>query len=75
MYLRLKGFHIEGVYDGQAGYEKAMNNDYDLMLLDIMIPGIDGMTLCKQVLEQKKIPIIMITAKDTVEDRILGLDS
>jgi DNA-binding response OmpR family regulator len=47
-----------------------MNNDYDILLLDIMLPIIDGVTLCKKILEQKKIPIIMITAKDTVEDKI-----
>ncbi|MDD2486833.1 MAG: response regulator transcription factor [Candidatus Gracilibacteria bacterium] len=74
-YLKLEGFSIEGAFDGQTGYDMAMNNSYDLILLDIMIPVIDGITLCKKILEKKKIPIIMITAKDTIEDKIIGLDS
>lgn len=74
-YLKIEWFNVDGVFDGQTGFDMAISNNYDLILLDIMIPIIDGITLCKKILEKKKIPIIMITAKDTVEDRILWLES
>ena len=74
-YLKIEWFYVESVFDWKTGFEKATQNDYDVILLDLMIPVIDGVTLCKMILQQKKIPIIMITAKDTIEDRIIWLDS
>ena len=72
-YLKLEWFYTEWVFDWKTGLETAISTD--LILLDIMLPVIDWITVCKKILEQKKVPIIMITAKDEIGDRILWLES
>ncbi|WP_138415359.1 response regulator transcription factor [Aquibacillus sediminis] len=69
------GFETEVAYDGRVALEKATNESYQLILLDIMLPGIEGYEVCKQ-LRQRKIdtPILMITAKDDEFDKVLGLE-
>ncbi|EKE26230.1 MAG: two-component response regulator [uncultured bacterium (gcode 4)] len=74
-YLKLEWFYTEWVFDWKTGLETAISTDFDLILLDIMLPVIDWITVCKKILEQKKVPIIMITAKDEIGDRILWLES
>lgn len=74
-FLKLEWFQVEWVFDGATWFDKAISTDYDIILLDIMIPVIDWVTLCKRILEKKKVPVIMITAKDTIEDKIIWLDS
>ena len=73
--LEEKGFAVETVYDGITGSEYAQLGIYDLLILDVMMPGLDGYRLAKQVRAQRcSTPILMLTAKSAVEDRIYGLN-
>jgi len=73
--LEMEHFTVETAYDGKEGLEKAEVNNYDLIILDIMLPEIDGVEVCRRLRENKvETPIIMLTARDTIEDRIKGLD-
>jgi len=74
--LEMEHYTVEAAYDGKEALEKCEVNNYDLIILDIMLPKMDGVEVCKK-LRAKKIetPIIMLTARDTVEDRINGLDA
>lgn len=60
--------------DGEAGLQMALENDYDLILLDLTLPTMDGVTICKKLREKKNTPIIMLTAKSEEIDRVLGLE-
>ncbi len=72
--LEQEGYETDAAYDGNEALEKINENKYDLILLDLMLPGVDGMTVCQQVREKSNVPIIMITAKGEDMDRILGLE-
>lgn len=72
-YLELSGFEVETEGDGTRGLEKALKEQYDLIILDLMLPGVDGFEICKQVREVKHIPIIMVSAKKEDIDKIRGL--
>lgn len=72
-YLELSGFEVEVETSGNVGAAKAMNGDFDLIILDLMLPGIDGFEICKRVREEKDIPIIMVSAKKDDIDKIRGL--
>ena len=72
-YLELTGFEVEIANDGQIGMDKALNNDYDLIILDLMLPGVDGFEICRQVRAEKNTPIIMVSAKKDDIDKIRGL--
>ena len=72
-YLELSGFEVEVANDGQTGLEKAMQEDYDLVILDLMLPGVDGFEICRQVRAEKNTPIIMVSAKKDDIDKIRGL--
>ena len=72
-YLSLAGFDVTIEADGTAGLQAALTGSFDLLLLDLMLPGIDGFTICKQVREQKKIPILMVSARTGDADKIRGL--
>jgi DNA-binding response OmpR family regulator len=73
--LKAERYSVESAIDGQTGYEKASKNNYELIILDLMLPKKDGLTICND-LRHKGIhtPIIMLTAKGTVQDRITGLN-
>lgn len=73
-YLELKGFEVDAIENGLAALALIQRNQYDLVVLDISLPGIDGLTLCQQLRERDRnpLPVIMLTARDTVEDRLLG---
>ena len=74
--LEKKGFDVEVVYDGQTGVEYAELGIYDLLILDVMMPGLDGYQVARQVRTKRcNASILMLTAKSTVEDRVLGLNS
>lgn len=74
--LEMDHYTVETAYDGEEALEKIEVNDYDLIILDIMLPKLDGIEVCKRVREKKiEAPIIMLTAKDTVDDRVKGLDA
>ena len=70
-YLELSGFEVEIENDGEAGLSKALQGEYDLFVLDLMLPGTDGFEICRKVREVKNTPIIMVSAK---KDKILGLE-
>ncbi len=72
-YLELSGFEVEVANDGKKGLKKALNEDFDLVILDLMLPGVDGFEICRQVRAEKNIPIIMVSAKKDDIDKIRGL--
>ena len=72
-YLELSGFEVEIENDGTEGLERALNEDFDLLILDLMLPGTDGFEICRQFREKKNIPIIMVSAKKEDIDKIRGL--
>ncbi|MCR5481572.1 MAG: response regulator transcription factor [Clostridia bacterium] len=71
-YLEVNGFEVDMAYDGETGLSKAMNADYDLLLLDLMLPGKDGFEICKQLRSEKDMPILMVTARKEDIDKIKG---
>ena len=72
-YLELSGFQVEIENDGERGLEAAMNGTYDLIILDLMMPKIDGLQACMRIREFSNVPIIMLTAKVEDIDKIMGL--
>ena len=62
-YLELSGFETDVAYDGVDGLNKALSGGFDLILLDLMLPGLDGFTICKKLREKLDIPILMVTAR------------
>ena len=74
-YLELSGFEVEIANRGDVGLEKALKEEYDLIILDLMLPEVDGFDICRQVRQEKNIPIIMVSAKkdDIDKNRGLGL--
>ena len=72
-YLELSGFDVEVANDGLIGYQKAMEEDYNLVILDLMLPGMDGFEICRKLREEKNTPIIMVSAKKDDIDKIRGL--
>jgi len=74
-YLELDSWAVDIAFDGQTGLDMALRDDYNIVLLDGMLPLLDGFEVCKKIHERKDIPIIMITARDEVTDTITGLES
>ena len=72
-YLELSGFEVEIAHDGTIGLERALNEEFDLVILDLMLPGVDGFEICRQVRDRKNTPIIMVSAKKDDIDKIRGL--
>lgn len=72
-YLELSDFEVEIENTGDAGLDRAMSEDFDLVILDLMLPGMDGFEVCKSIREEKNIPIIMVSAKKDDIDKIRGL--
>ena len=72
--LAKEGFDIETAYDGETGLKKALEWKPDLILLDIMLPIMDGFQVCKKVREVSSVPILMLTAKEEEVDKVLGLE-
>ena len=72
-YLELSGFEVEIENAGDIGLQKALNEEFDLLILDLMLPGVDGFEICKKVREVKNMPIIMVSAKKDDIDKIRGL--
>lgn len=73
-YLTAQGFEIQSVHDGEQGLKLAQENDYALILLDVMLPTLDGFEVLKQLRQTKLTPVIMLTAKGEDFDRIFGLE-
>lgn len=72
--LQKEGFTVYTAYDGEDALAKQSSLDPDLVLLDVMLPKIDGFTVCKKVREKSAVPIIILTAKDEEVDKVLGLE-
>ena len=72
--LEQEGMIVDTAFDGNEAYEKAMAGDYDMILLDVMLPGMNGLEVCQMIRETKDVPIIMLTAKGDDMDKILGLE-
>ena len=72
-YLELSGFEVEVENDGMTGLARALAEEFDLFILDLMLPGIDGFEICKQIRERKNTPILMVSAKKDDIDKIRGL--
>jgi len=73
--LENEGYQVETAYDGAAALELARANDFDLILLDLMMPEMDGLTACMRIREFSSVPIIMLTARGEDADKIIGLES
>ncbi|MDP2090451.1 MAG: response regulator transcription factor [Candidatus Gracilibacteria bacterium] len=74
-YLELEGFIVEIASDGEEGMDKALLKKYDLILLDLMLPKIDGITIASKLNRKIDVPIIMITAKDSINDKLIGFEN
>ncbi len=74
MELNHEGYKVDIAYDGREGLNMAGEKEYDLILLDIMIPELNGIEVCRRIRQFSQIPIIMLTAKSDVSDKVLGLD-
>ena len=72
--LKHEGYAVEVEYDGRGGLRKAEESKPDLILLDIMLPGINGMEVCRRIRQFSEVPVIMLTAKDETTDKVMGLD-
>jgi DNA-binding response OmpR family regulator len=71
-YLEIEGFEVEIASDGKTGLETALKNNYQLILLDVMLPKMNGFDLCKQIRKEMDIPILMVTAKNEDIDKVRG---
>lgn len=72
--LRHEGYRVEKEYDGAAGLKRALGEPFDLLILDIMMPRLDGMEMLRQLRTSCDTPVMMLTAKDAVSDKVTGLD-
>src|SRR5699024_12628063 len=72
-YLELSNFEVEVANDGETGLKKGLEGDFDLIILDLMLPGVDGFEICREIRAQKNTPIIMVSAKKDDIDKIRGL--
>ena len=72
-YLELSGFKVEIEDRGDTGLTRALKEEFDLIILDLMLPGVDGFEICRQIREEKNIPVIMVSAKKDDIDKIRGL--
>ena len=72
--LEQDGMEVTAAYDGKEAYELAMQNDYDIILLDVMLPELNGFEVCQMIREKSDVPIIMLTAKGETFDKVLGLE-
>lgn len=76
-YLELKGYLVDCAYDGLGGIHLAVTQPFDLIILDLMLPGMDGITLCKKLRQEAQVftPVIMLTAKDSENDKLTGFQA
>ncbi|MGB0445776.1 MAG: response regulator [Pseudomonadales bacterium] len=73
-FLQLENFSVTSTFDGAEGIEKALHNDYDAIVLDIMLPKVNGLEVLKQLRNTKKTPVLMLTARGDEVDRIIGFE-
>lgn len=73
--LTHEGYEVDKVADGRSGVETALANDYDLILLDVLLPQLNGMEVLRRIRRESDVPVIMLTARDAVMDKVAGLDA
>ena len=73
--LEHEGYHVEHAADGRTAVDLALERDYDLILLDVLLPQLNGMEVLRRVRKHKDVPVIMVTARDAVMDKVAGLDA
>lgn len=74
-YLELQGYVVDAAYDAKSGLQFALENEYDAIVLDLMLPGMDGLEVCSRLRDAgRDLPILMLTARDTLEDKLEGFD-
>ena len=73
--LSHEGYEVEKAQDGRAGLELALSHDFDLVLLDVMLPQISGMEVLRRLRREREVPVILLTARDAVMDKVAGLDA
>jgi DNA-binding response OmpR family regulator len=73
--LKHESYEVTVKYEGRKGLESALSEEWDIILLDLMLPGINGIEVCRRIRKTKQTPIIMLTARDGVMDKVMGLDS
>ena len=76
-YLEERGHQVDAAEDGLTGLHMAIRNPYDTIVLDVILPGMNGIMLCRKLREEagKETPVLMLTARDSVEDRVTGLEA
>ncbi|MBU3099953.1 MULTISPECIES: response regulator transcription factor [Clostridium] len=74
MELSHEGYKVDVAYDGREGLTIAEENEYNLVLLDVMLPGLNGIEVCRRIRQLSLVPVIMLTAKSDISDKVLGLD-
>ena len=76
-FLESRGYVLDFAMDGIGGLHLALTHDYDVIVLDLMLPGMDGITLCRKLRSEadRQVPVIMLTARDTLDDKLLGFES
>jgi two-component system response regulator CpxR len=74
-YLTVEGFHVEAVHDGESGLQKAVRDEQDLVILDVMLPKKNGFDVLRELRQTSKIPVLMLTARGEDTERIVGLES
>lgn len=72
--LNYEGYHVTLAHDGRSGLEKSLQGAFDLIILDVMLPNLNGMEVCRRIRQTLETPIIMLTAKDDTMDKVMGLD-
>ena len=75
MELKYEGYQVEKAFDGRTGLDRARSGEFDLILLDIMLPQLSGMEVLRRLRKESAVPVIMLTARDSVMDKVSGLDS
>jgi len=73
-YLKDEGFDVTAVHDGQAGYERALTQGFDLIILDVMLPKLNGFEVLKKIKSARNLPVLMLTAKGEEVDQVIGLE-
>ena len=72
-YLELSGFEVETEHSGDRGLKRSLEEDFDLIILDLMLPEVDGFEICRQIRQVKNVPIVMVSAKKDYIDKIRGV--
>ncbi|MFL0197059.1 response regulator transcription factor [Clostridium sp. WILCCON 0269] len=72
--LQHEGYIVEQTQDGRVGLDRALKGNYDLIILDVMLPSLNGMEVLRRLRQTSKVPVIMLTARDEITDKVMGLD-